>query len=49
MFFDPALLISGWLNMMLGMVDTLIAACLTPLFGMLGIPIPSIFTILAGI
>lgn len=47
--FDPTLLITGWLNFMLGMADTLFAAFLTPLFGMLGIPIPSLFTILAGL
>lgn len=46
--FDPVLNLTSWFGILLSIVDTLFAAFLTPVFGLLGIPIPSLATLLAG-
>ncbi len=40
--FDPFASLRSWIGIMLDVVDTLVAAFLTPVFGLLGIPIPSV-------
>lgn len=46
---DPVLLLSGWLSLLLGMIDTLVAAYFTPLFAVLGRPAPSLLSIFSGL
>lgn len=47
--FDPLTSLYSWIGMMVGAVDTLIAAFLTPFFGLFGIPIPSLTSFLNSV
>ncbi len=46
--YDPARNLLGLFNLFIGILDTAIAFILTPLFGLLGLPIPSLVTALSS-